>query len=79
MLVTPNDTPVTVPVPIEPPIGVGLATATNVSMVLQVPPFVRSYTSEGMPSHKVVTPVIGPGTGFTVTLCVTAVGHPGKV
>ena len=57
--------PVTAPV-------TGFTVATAVALLPQVPP--ASYSSMVAPAHKVESPIIDAGAGFTVTVVV--VTHP---
>ena len=61
--VTPPDTPVIIPV-------VSPAVATDIFVLLQVPPAVASLNVVVLPWHIVADPVIG-ATGLTVTGIVT--------
>jgi hypothetical protein len=63
----PTEMPETVPL-------VAPAVATEVLLLLQVPPVVASLKTVDAPTHIIVVPVIGNGLGPTVTVVVTM--HP---
>ena len=52
--------------------------AIEVLLLLQVPPGVKSASSDKPPGHKEVIPEIDDGAGFTITVLVTwqPVGNP---
>ena len=60
MVADPAVKPVTTPVP-------GFATATDMSLLLQVPPAVPSAKVVVDPEHTVVSPVMAAGSKLTVT------------
>jgi len=66
MDVPPVPVPVTVPVPV--------IVALAVALLLHVPPVVASVSTDVVPGHNVVVPVIDGGNAVTVTVVVT--GQP---
>jgi hypothetical protein len=59
-----------VAIPLAIPVNVPMLTVP-VALLVQVPPVTASVYVIGIPSQTIDGPIIGPGTGLTVTISLT--------